>query len=1037
MKCKYPPDAIIILNDSDEDSHPGEGQEVLPQKASTSRNFSHINKKNLRNLSTTPKSSPSQPPKYCISLDDSSEDDSPPTFTPSKSLQKPKTPSPKRALNFTSCQSPIKRKKINEIMTHEMAKENSFHQYALTTTTSIMESLEVSEIITLESKKQLSFAGKSQSVIKEELLLSEDEWDPDEVDSNVDSLLLSPKAYLKVLRPEIINRNFQQETNNFQQKSQGTDQRVRKAEKLQRIVESAENIVVGMGMSGMTPKEMASPEILVDLEMIGYPRTPKKSSNNEGCGSPRDDVQSPLRNMETPLKRSPSTFSPTQRSPTMRRYRPKKIFKDNTNFETVVDNLNLAKQGAITANKLDLQEIYEKGNFKIQWERIDTSTAKQYDIQDVVQPKNWHSERLLEMIIWVFSEPVNCGYFDEEERDMIFKVMSMSQEEQVLLAIMLKREVKWFRVRKQKYEHHFGENMEKYYLELTKKGFFDNDWEKVDIELIFKLLQVDELKDLCKLMKMNSNVVKPKMIASLKQLLRQKTSHFNTTSPHEALKTRLLYVAGPILKLSEKFVFLIHRILTLYYPNHDPEEKLSDVFHKLSEVHFGNKTFPSTPIIRFPLFKSRQSLSDYTEAKLVWMKITQVMKETNKGPSHWEAVRDHGKTAYKKLKEIMNKIVKSPEDSTSEGRKSKKIPSHIARFTSTYVWSKILILSFEAFKRLKYDGCLLVKSYIEFLLNNRADILINCGKLYKELTLIEMSHLKDLERSAEMTLEAFSVTSSIIDQAEMIERAKKLSSRVNGISPITKNKLKDVLDQKEEEFVCIPKEVEIEVTKVDRAGCGGKSMWQLNIGDEEKGYGNVETVAMSHYATVGYPKGIHCEGALPVTLFACLFWREIYELSVPGAFVSLFQDAPLDLFGSSFFENRREALSKKVENLEKLQNFSSVLEEMTIIYRDLSGLQSIMCSIVDDPELFHEIITCLGKNGVLGICKRMVLGGYVNWRSGFPDLFVWNEKSMKCKVVEVKGPGDSLSVKQKLWIKYLQEIGVKVEVCLVKAKQMY
>ncbi|XP_015115933.1 fanconi-associated nuclease 1 isoform X2 [Diachasma alloeum] len=934
-------------------------------------------------------------------------------------------------------------------MSQQLTKENTFQGYALTTTTSIMESLNPSQVLTLEVAKEMSFSNKSESVIKEQLMLSEDEWDPDEVESSAQPLLSPtapakspPKTYLRILPPETINRKFDSHQNTQKNSQEIDDQMARKTDKkLHKVMESEENI----GIDGLGDLETAV--------SMSCPQTPRKGLNPTALRTPERSLkmglsaqkdrasQSLLKNLGTPSKRSPSTFSPTKMSPTKRHYRPRKIFKESPNLQTVVEHLNLARQGAIPMNEFDLEEIYRKGEFKFQWWRIDTSAAEQYDLNDVVVPTNKHSERLLEMISWVFSEPANCGYFDEGERDLVFRMMSLGQEEQALLAIMLKREIRWFRVKKQKYEKHFDGNMENSLMRLAEKGFFDSDWENVDIEVIFNLLQVDELKELCKRMKLNHNAAKPKMIASLKQLLRQKTSHFSTTSPREVLKSRLLSVAGPILKLSDSFLSLIHRILVLYYPNHNPEDKLSDIFYLFSEVHYGNKTFPSTEIIRLPLFKNRQALIDYVEAKLVWTEMTQIMNDKNKGAYHWETARAFGTKAYDKLKKLVDeRLVQSyQQQSSSEHQKQSsdrdKLPSHIGRFTSTYIWSKILILSIEAFKKLKPDGCFLAETYLEFLLNNRDKIPVNYGKLYKELTMIEMSHLKNLERSAELTLEALSATSSIIDQAEMMERARKLSGRIKGISLITKNRLKDIIAEKEEEFLCLPKEEQIEVTKMDREGCWGKSLWQLDMGDEEKGYGNVEDVALSHYANIGYPKGIHCEGALPVTLFACLFWKEIYELPVPGAFVSPFQSAPLDLFGSKFYENRRENLERKFAELEGLEDFETVWVNMTEVYQEFSTLESIICRVVGDAQLFYEIIKSLGKNGVLGICKRIILGGYVNWRSGFPDLFVWNEKTGKCKVVEVKGPGDTLSVKQKLWMKYLEEIGARVEVCLVKAKQ--
>ena len=39
-------------------------------------------------------------------------------------------------------------------------------------------------------------------------------------------------------------------------------------------------------------------------------------------------------------------------------------------------------------------------------------------------------------------------------------------------------------------------------------------------------------------------------------------------------------------------------------------------------------------------------------------------------------------------------------------------------------------------------------------------------------------------------------------------------------------------------------------------------------------------------------------------------------------------------------------------------------------------------------------------------------------RSGLPDLTLWNPETEEIKFVEVKGPGDKLSFKQILWIRY-------------------
>ena len=50
--------------------------------------------------------------------------------------------------------------------------------------------------------------------------------------------------------------------------------------------------------------------------------------------------------------------------------------------------------------------------------------------------------------------------------------------------------------------------------------------------------------------------------------------------------------------------------------------------------------------------------------------------------------------------------------------------------------------------------------------------------------------------------------------------------------------------------------------------------------------------------------------------------------------------------------------------------------------------------------------------------------------TGLPDLFLWNDYSIK--FVEVKGPGDTLSDRQRAWIDQLLRSGANVDVCHVK-----
>jgi len=69
--------------------------------------------------------------------------------------------------------------------------------------------------------------------------------------------------------------------------------------------------------------------------------------------------------------------------------------------------------------------------------------------------------------------------------------------------------------------------------------------------------------------------------------------------------------------------------------------------------------------------------------------------------------------------------------------------------------------------------------------------------------------------------------------------------------------------------------------------------------------------------------------------------------------------------------------------------------------------------------------------GLLADISERLSRNFRHYRSGFPDLVVWNEA--ECLFVEVKGPGDKLSAKQSIWLDFLIAIGAKTEVCRVKS----
>ncbi|KAG0236563.1 hypothetical protein BGW42_003218 [Actinomortierella wolfii] len=85
-----------------------------------------------------------------------------------------------------------------------------------------------------------------------------------------------------------------------------------------------------------------------------------------------------------------------------------------------------------------------------------------------------------------------------------------------------------------------------------------------------------------------------------------------------------------------------------------------------------------------------------------------------------------------------------------------------------------------------------------------------------------------------------------------------------------------------------------------------------------------------------------------------------------------------------------------------------------------------------EKEELLQIAECIGGNALAEICRHLAQE-YGQRCSGMPDLCCWDYGKKRVKFVEVKGPGDRLSTKQKVWIDLLSSVCVDVELCLVEA----
>ncbi|XP_078035717.1 fanconi-associated nuclease 1 isoform X2 [Augochlora pura] len=728
----------------------------------------------------------------------------------------------------------------------------------------------------------------------------------------------------------------------------------------------------------------------------------------------------------SPSKFKKSTYSPKKSSnKSPNKHVSQRSFDDFVNIDvarTVIEHMNLAKQGAIPPNNFNMEEIYSNDTYNYPYGQINTKASVKYELNNVTLPTDLNAKILIGSILTVFFlKPYNCSYFEENELDFIYSILTLPEIAQMLLARMIKRMRGWHRKDSINYPD-ISSNLKDVFDLLESRLICTYDLKKENLAVVLDLLQVKELHQLCRNMKIDSKGKKEIIVNKLIKLSQKEALFPGMKKPGNAVYDCIFKILDCV-RITNRTWNIIDTIMTLLLPTEDPKMSMSEIFFKLSDIYLGKTAFPSTPKNHFPLFSSRSHLITYVEVKST---LSAMLNLIEKGD--WEKVQEYGNTAMETLPNVLKAESLRLENSI--------LPMHVRKFLPGYVWLKILSKSIDAFRR-KKDRTKVV-DILNFLIKQNYHMNSYKGKWYCDLAVAKMHHDKDLNSSALVTIEALDCEHlSQVDKVDLILRAEKILNRKTGVKLEMETNINRVLNTHyHEKCTFIPASNIISAVAMPKAPQGGKSTWLIKSNDEDDNYGTVETVALYHYMEQNFPKGLHCEGNLPILLFTTLFWEELYKNHIPGAFTTPYEIAPIDLYTKHFYENRKHDIDKKLHFLEAFNadpaSFSSWMEQRFETYKQYQSLMPR--NLLKHSIYMKEIVYCLGVQGVARICKRMA-ENFKLWSAGFPDLIVWNYDTRQHKIVEVKGPRDILSTKQLLWLEYLNESGLNTEVCRVEDKK--
>ncbi|WVQ76980.1 hypothetical protein IAR50_006659 [Cryptococcus sp. DSM 104548] len=398
--------------------------------------------------------------------------------------------------------------------------------------------------------------------------------------------------------------------------------------------------------------------------------------------------------------------------------------------------------------------------------------------------------------------------------------------------------------------------------------------------------------------------------------------------------------------------------------------------------------------------------------------------------------------------EVWKKMVASEESVTGDGGEGQKRNLVGDRFQTGHVLTRIVYKGAEALGVLhEYDSeCMVLKALIAQRRWRRG----KRGAWYDRLALVLMNHYNTSPKEKEEKLrEATQVCiNALLDEDTHIIYRPALSRRLTRLE----NKLKLPADERHISYASLLKcetrdldavrlpenrgQARISRTysggvKSDSGESGGearlvgKSLWMGKEGEV-----GVEEWVLEWWEKKGY-KGYHSESSILTTLFTLLMWPVLFH-PLPGAFETSYQTAPLDLGEDTFLPSRSALLEARLALIASSTKKAVELLLETDNRERERATWAVGVNWEYGREDLVEILQCLGGRGVSGVC-RMLAEEYRHRASGVPDLIVWNAETKDARFVEVKGPGDSLSETQKIWIDVLLSLGIQVEVCRVKA----
>lgn len=627
----------------------------------------------------------------------------------------------------------------------------------------------------------------------------------------------------------------------------------------------------------------------------------------------------------------------------------------------------------------------------------------------------------------VMSNEEDRNLFNEEDNEIIDLFNEMSPEEQKLYIRLFQRKHGWFRCCKLDYPK-ICKDLKPVTDSLIEKGFLRDQHQLTNLQEALNLIVAPELKLLVKSLHISPGKkggTKEEIIDTIVNLAQNQKTLFG--SFESVVLKRVRQVLGSCVRVADLPREVFNRVLLLFTMNVIPDEEDStnngqaQQLSTLFLANIGKVVYPPYLIDRpTTVFHSRESLIAFANAYQQKHEMFMALESNN-----FEQAFSYFPEASKQFKDMLVTL----KDNSSE-LTAVRLPEHLRSFSAEWAITKMCYFGVEVMQKWRqYEEAV---SQLEELLKQDVFCFDSRGRWYDRLALNLHQHLKRPEQALEVIRQGLSDPHVRFGRhLALVQRAKRiLSSQAFKKGRRKESEEFEHLDLKEPS-PC--KFITISGTRCAQLGVfiAPEISQDGVVNPDTKTFCAVEEYALSYYRQQGFDQGIHGEGSTFSSLYCLFMWDIIFACGIPDVFRSPFQAAPLDMCFDSFYTNRKEIIDRRLEEitgatLEKLQE---------MLFSRWTSNEGQVCAGLNwerfrDVEQAKQLVSCLGGAILSGIFTRFAQG-YRYYRSGLPDLVVWNSSTLEYRIAEVKGPGDKLSTKQQIWLDVLESLGADVEVCYV------